>query len=106
MASAKSLYPNQSSLNGRLVAKTSLPLKTAGTDHGNQGKHNSHTQPGKIKPNGTPAQMRKIQSLTTISPLEKVGGAALGQKGGATNASRVLANMYPSSGKVDTSRKL
>ena len=74
---------------------------------GDQGFKNApHTQPGKIKPNGSDAALRATGSVTSTAPLQKPGGNALGDKNGASNAQALkLKRMYPSSSR-DSSRKL
>lgn len=124
MSTASKVYPNhnpttdvlgrrglQTLPNGAVVNKvprgsSAVPVKTAKNAPGNQGTKNSHTKPSAIKPNGTPAQMRPLQSTTSTAPLQKVGGNQLGDKKGASNAHALrLKAMYPSS-HSDTSRKL
>ena len=100
MTSAKSVYPSSANTNAGAVARSAVAVKTARMPPGNQGARNSHTQSGKIKPVGTPAQMRQAQSITTTRTLAPIGEAK-----DDAHAKRIK-RLYPSSGSVDTSRKL
>lgn len=55
--------------NGKVATKGAVPAKQASTAPGNQGTKNSHTQPAKIKSNGTPAQMRQTESVSSVAAL-------------------------------------
>lgn len=76
--------------NGKVETKGAVPVKMAKELPGDQGTMNAHTKPGKIKPVGTPKQMRRIGSVISTSALQKVGGDKLGPKGGASNAARTI----------------
>ena len=78
--------------NGAVATKGAVPVKQAKELPGNQGAHNSHTKPGKIKPVGSDKALRHAASVNSTSALQKVGGRNLGIKNGASNAARVL---YP-----------
>ena len=84
--------PLQAVPNGSVPTKGAVPVAEAKELPGNQGANNSHTKPGKIKPVGTPKEMRRIGSVISTSALQKVGGGKLGVKNGASNAARTI---YP-----------
>lgn len=55
--------------NAAVATKGAVPVKVAKNLPGNQVTKNAHTKPSAIKPNGTPAQTRKLQSATSSKHL-------------------------------------
>jgi hypothetical protein len=57
---------------GRVETKGAVPAKEAKELNGDQGHANApHTKPGAIKPNGTPEEMRKVESVDSTTALRK-----------------------------------
>lgn len=81
-----------------VATKGAVPVKQAKELPGNQGAKNAHTKPGKIKPVGSDKAMRQVASVNSTSALQKVGGNKLGDKKGASNASRLYPKL-PRSGQ-------
>jgi hypothetical protein len=64
----------QTTGNGRVDTKGAVPVKEAKELPGDQGhKVAPHTKPGTDKENGTPAEMRKLESVDSTTALKHKG---------------------------------